>query len=412
MLPNRTNVILVIVAPNSIIGTIFIMNNPESIPDNPTNIYRTKRFIRRIFVFTLLGVLLSTTIITIISAGKPLDNITGGPKYSASALVVIDEATSKFAQRCEMLQPGMCEAVDYLRQIRIDGLENTLKDLLIAKELNYEFSNACHEISHTIGQIAYADEGLSALSRYRGDCGWGVMHGILYQWVASSPSKEVEDSVANVCEAFSQYGEPGISLCLHGVGHALHRSKLDWYSAAKICEDKIQLPSSKICINGAIMDFMDYKMSEMNLLDKTQIVAETNRCLSFKSENRLLCAYSFGGITATAYNFDYSKAQEMCELVSSELRTPCGFGLGRGTLFAYEGDIALPISKCKEVLDLSLRGECMAGAAEVLATNFTDFAIAEKVCASDIESVNARCRLELEDIAGALNNEAAKELGF
>jgi D-ribose pyranose/furanose isomerase RbsD len=102
----------------------------------------------------------------------------------------------------------------------------------------------------------------------------------------------------------------------------------------------------------------------------------------------------------------------MCELVSSELRTPCGFGLGRGTLFAYEGDIALPISKCKEVLDLFLRGECMAGAAEVLATNFTDFAIAEKVCASDIESVNARCRLELEDIAGALNNEAAKELGF
>lgn len=140
------------------------------------------------------------------------------------------------------------------------SVEDTLKLLNETSEITNGLYNDCHNISHSVGQLAYKKIGKEALSLHENACQWGFGHGVLLSASQDLKAEEFVENFKKFCEL-----DPEPIGCLHGIGHALGDKKTKASFTMEICysigsdidgrkeRDLVSKSSSGACVEGWVM---------------------------------------------------------------------------------------------------------------------------------------------------------------
>lgn len=123
-----------------------------------------------------------------------------------------------------------CLANGYLSYMRSVGPQAAVSRIV---ELSDLAGVSCHNLSHRIGEVSYAEFPAEVFAFHEEQCGKGFTHGWM---VAYADSAGVGDKASTKLKQYCNTAPAGSeAICGHGIGHALGEKAVDGSVAERVC---------------------------------------------------------------------------------------------------------------------------------------------------------------------------------
>jgi hypothetical protein len=142
----------------------------------------------------------------------------------------------------------------YMRQVGAQAATARIADL------SDEAGVSCHDLSHRIGEMSYAEFATEVFQFHEGRCGNGFTHGWM---VAFADTVGVGPEAAEKLRMYCASAPDGTDVvCGHGIGHALGERRADSSVVEKLCravsgpaQPDHPRPKVATCFDGWVMEY-------------------------------------------------------------------------------------------------------------------------------------------------------------
>jgi hypothetical protein len=276
-------------------------------------------------------------------------------------------------------------------------------------------SPACHRAAHAIGAATlarYDGNVAETLAKGASTCGSGYYHGVLERSLVAVTSR-TPAALARVARRLCTGAKsmtPWIAYqCLHGLGHGLMiGTGLQLPTSLTVCKRLSTWWDRDACRSGVFMENLSssYGVVSRWLRDDDPVYP----CNAVEREAKRRCYQMVTSRILPTVGNDWEKTAEVCAGVEHDFVFMCFRSLGRDASAWSDRDPDETAERCGVARPYGREAECVFGASQEIAANFTSGRRAAELC--DVVDLGLRdeCYTGIGSVVGRLRKtERARE---
>lgn len=288
---------------------------------------------------------------------------------------------------------------------REEGAKVAIAEVRDRYDTSPRLAHACHQILHTIGRAAAANERSIGALFSDGDpiCWSGYYHGVMEGKLRNIATTSIDEAFVNgICADIPHTRENYFHYynCIHGAGHAfMYASHNDLPYALSRCAMVHDSDDSENCATGAFMENIVASESDHG----TDYINESDPlypCDDPLSERFRHTCYQVQATVIWNAHHDPKRAFGTCHALSDEAdRDGCLEGVGREIAASTENDPLQSARQCRALDDRHTEDICIRGALKNFLAYYHDKTKATELCLATSASIRESCTKLLSDFS-------------
>ena len=277
---------------------------------------------------------------------------------------------------------------------------------LVGRVYGEDAGMACHRVVHTIGAAALARYGGNVARTFAEGssmCWSGYYHGVLERALLNVESYEpvtLGRVAGRLCRDAVAHMTPWVAYqCLHGLGHGLMiTTGLQLPLALDVCRQLARRWDRDACKSGVFMEnnqssygFRSRWLRDDDPLYPCDVVARTDKGR---------CYQTVTSRVFPAVNGDWTRTAEFCSEVETGFVSACFRSFGRDASSRTGRRLVEIAELCAVARPFGGEGNCIAGAAMDVASNFASASRAKPLCEIVGPAVRTDCYFGIGTVLG------------